>query len=179
MPLFDVGAVPQSITPPGFSLPGLYVGCMLKWLTVNLRERRPGERASFLSSLNPHQRSSREPNPTVNRTSWSCSYQHCSQLLPSLLVRTTVKQMYKIQTKNYFFSRVSCIAIYIHKIFKPFVPLHFMQQIFLFRCTQGNYHNTVKLVYKDRPMNQQNMALIHRWFLYTGSITWRVCHGDL
>ena len=31
--------------------------------------------------------------------------------------------------------------------------------------------NTVKLVYKDHPMHQQDMVLIQRWSLYAGSIT--------
>ncbi len=32
----------------------------------------------------------------------------------------------------------------------------------------------MKLVYKDHPRDQQNAVLIHRWSLYTGSITWEV-----
>ncbi len=35
---------------------------------------------------------------------------------------------------------------------------------------------TVKLVYKDHPGDQQNVVLIHKWSLYTGSITWKVYH---
>ncbi len=38
------------------------------------------------------------------------------------------------------------------------------------------YVITVKLVYKDHPGGQQNVVLIHRWSLYTGSITWKVHH---
>ena len=34
--------------------------------------------------------------------------------------------------------------------------------------------NTAKLVYKDHPRDQQNVALIHRWSLYAGSIAWKV-----
>ncbi len=33
---------------------------------------------------------------------------------------------------------------------------------------------TVKLMYKDYPKDQQNVALIHRWSLYTGAIPWTV-----
>ena len=36
------------------------------------------------------------------------------------------------------------------------------------------FRYTVKLVYKDHPRDQQNIVLIHRWSLYTGSITWTV-----
>ncbi len=34
--------------------------------------------------------------------------------------------------------------------------------------------NTVKLIYKDHPIDQQNVFFIHKWSLYTGSITWKV-----
>ena len=34
--------------------------------------------------------------------------------------------------------------------------------------------NTVKLVYKDHPRDQQSVILIHRWSLYAGYITWKV-----
>ncbi len=33
---------------------------------------------------------------------------------------------------------------------------------------------TVKLVYKDHPRDQHNVVLLHRWSLYTGSITRKV-----
>ncbi len=42
-----------------------------------------------------------------------------------------------------------------------------------------NSVNTVKLVYKDHPRDQQNMVLIHRWSLYTGSISWTVYTSGL
>ncbi len=32
----------------------------------------------------------------------------------------------------------------------------------------------VKLVYKDQSRDQQNVVLVHSWFLYTGPITWKV-----
>ncbi len=32
---------------------------------------------------------------------------------------------------------------------------------------------TVKLVYKDHGRDQQNVVLIHRWSLCTGSVTWK------
>ncbi len=36
------------------------------------------------------------------------------------------------------------------------------------------YLGTVKRVFKDHPRDQQNVVLIHRWFLYAGSMTWKV-----
>ena len=33
--------------------------------------------------------------------------------------------------------------------------------------------DTVNLVYKDHPRDQQYMVLIYRWPLYAGSITWK------
>ncbi len=33
---------------------------------------------------------------------------------------------------------------------------------------------TVKLVYTDHHGEQQNVVFIHRWPLYTGSVTWKV-----
>ncbi len=43
----------------------------------------------------------------------------------------------------------------------------------------GSNFVTVKLVYKDHPMDQQNVVLIHRWSLYAGSIMRKVYPGDL
>ncbi len=41
-----------------------------------------------------------------------------------------------------------------------------------------NYHLknkiTAKLVYKAHPRDLEIVVLIHRWSLYTGSITWKV-----
>ncbi len=50
----------------------------------------------------------------------------------------------------------------------------------LLRLKSIPYHSsawlkhTVKLVYKDRLRDQQNVVLIHRWSLYVGSITWKI-----
>ena len=35
-------------------------------------------------------------------------------------------------------------------------------------------YNTVKLVYKNHPRDQQNVVFIYRWSLYAGSIAWKV-----
>ena len=48
-------------------------------------------------------------------------------------------------------------------------------------CVWWLYINTVKLVYKDHSRDQPNVVLhIHRWSLYTGSISCKVyCWGPI
>ena len=76
---------------------------------------------------------------------------------------------------------------------KHFIPIYYLTLLFIHLFLLNPYFwnkclthrqrklfsfyeqkNTVKLVYKDRPRDQQNAVLIHMWSLYAGSTAWKV-----
>ena len=63
---------------------------------------------------------------------------------------------------------MECVPILVSIRSSRYIPpiLELLDGVFEYNILK---YYTVKLVYKDRHRDQQNMVAIHRWSLYTGS----------